>query len=263
MKRATTVAMAVAVSLVLAAGASAGVVTIDAFTDEFPPETFITNYSGGIINGIDTYGGLEVGNLYFTESPDHDQVGETMPPVTLRTVESVTQTGLAGVLGGQRTGTLTKTDATTRSSAVGIGYGEFAHSTGSQAKSNVLLEYGNVTVLNADFSSLGASEYFLLGGWTLDQGTVTATLSLTSGATTQSKSITLSPADYYSPVDYTIAFADFNLISFSDVDVIRLELVNNNNAQDMSLSAFEATPEPATMALLALGGIGMLLRRKR
>jgi hypothetical protein len=97
----------------------------------------------------------------------------------------------------------------------------------------------------------------------LDQGTVTATLSLTSGATTQSKSITLSPADYYSPVDYTIAFADFNLISFSDVDVIRLELVNNNNAQDMSLSAFEATPEPATMALLALGGIGMLLRRKR
>ena len=261
MKR-SVIAVVSLVAVMLAASAAQADLVIDAFSDEFPPETFVTGLSGSQITAIGTSNGLEVGNLYITQSPNHDEVGETLPAVTFRNVESITQTGLAGVLGGQRTGTLTSTGVVGRQSGAYSGYGVFFQSNNASAKSNVKLEYGNVTALNADFSSLGASGYFLLGGWYLDNGTVTATLTLTSGATTQSKSITLSTAAYDSPVDYTIAFADFNLISFGDVDTIRLEFVNNATSQDTSLLTFKAVPEPTSLGLLALGGL-MMLKRKR
>jgi hypothetical protein len=245
------------------------VVTIDAFTDEFPAEPFITAWSGNpaVITEISQEAGLEVGKLRLPVSPNNDEVGELYPPSsTIRTVETRTQTGLPGVLGGQRTGTLTWTYnvTPTNTSRAVAGYGDIFLACGPSAQSKLLLEYGDESPLNADFSSVESGGYFILNNWSLDQGTVTATLSLTSGSTTQSKSITLNDDDYEDYVDYTITFSDFSLINFSDVDVISLELVSNTSSQDWDLyGAFEATPEPATMALLALGGIGMLLRRKR
>ena len=109
----TTAVVLVALCGLTAPAAFAASIAIDDLTDLFPPEEFITGYSGDTINQVSTRYGLEVGAFYQPESPDHDEPGETMPDSYVsRSVESQTQTGLAGVLGGQRTGTLTKTDST-------------------------------------------------------------------------------------------------------------------------------------------------------
>lgn len=222
--------------------ASASIV-IDNFTDLLPAETHYTGSPGN--ETAEIRNGLEVGKVYTTLP-----LGTT----PIRNSESASQTGLAGVLGGQRDSQLTLVVGGTsalRNGKATIGYGYMDTSTGG-AKTTTLLQYGNVTALNADFSAL-AGGYFLLKDWYLDHGTVDATLTLISGASTQSKLISLPTAGGID--DVMIAFSEFSMISFSDVDVIKLQFANTDISQDFYLAGFSAAaavPEPTTMIAGAL-----------
>jgi hypothetical protein len=227
---------------------SASTIVIDGFNDFFGAETFYT--AGG---DAYTARGLEVGAMRLAP-------GIT----TVREFETQIQSGLSGVLGGERLASLTRTAPIGSSSFSRVGSADsgsfqWSHVNGPGTRSKALLQYDGGGSLNADFTTLGASGYFFLGGWNLDQGTVDARITLTSGFVTQSKSINLAAADALSPVDYTLSFADFNLISFDDIDVIKLEFITNSSAQDSGLRVFSArgvpVPDGAATALLVLVSI--------
>jgi hypothetical protein len=241
--------------------AVASTITIDNFDDLFAAETFYT--SGGSPFVLQ---GLEVGAMRLAP-------GVT----TVRENETQTQTGLAGVLGGERTGSLTRTAPIGSSSFSRVGSAdsgsfEWKHINGTATTTIASLEYGGLTSLNADFSTLGAGGYFFLGGWILDQGTVVATVSVTSGIITQSLNLNLAAADALSPVDYTLAFSSFNLINFADVDVIKLSFTNTSFSQDSGLNSFSARglvlvsdegASPLTLMVMALAGLMAVGRMRR
>jgi len=233
--------------------ASAGPITIDKFTDLLPAETHYNTVPPEIQNA------LEVGSVRLNSGP-----------TTWRSSETASQTGLAGVLGGQRDSTLTHVSGTGGGYMAYIGDGYLSSMTGSGIPwrmTTTLLQYGNVTALNADFSAL-AGGYFLLKDWMLDSGTVNATLTLTSGTTTQSKVVSLPAGVGGNAIDVMIGFSEFGLINFSDVDVIKLQFANTIGGQDWDMGGFsaEGTGVPdggATLMLLgcALTGLGALRRK--
>jgi hypothetical protein len=215
--------------LSLVVPAAATTITIDDFGDLFAAETFYT--SGGSAFVLQ---GLEVGAMRLAP-------GVT----TVRESETQTQFGLAGVLGGERTASLTRTAPIGSSSFSRVGSAEsgsfqWSHINGVATTTIASLQYGALNALNANFSTLGSGGYFFLGGWILDQGSVTATVSVTSGIVTQIQTLNLAAADALSPVDYTLPFSSFNLINFSDVDVVKLTFTNTSYSQDSGLRTFEA-----------------------
>lgn len=155
-----------------------------------------------------------------------------------------TQNSLAGVYGGTRTATLTNVSGLLAAN-LDIVSGFFFHSNNTTVSSKASLEYG--TPLNANLGPTGA---FVLNQWTLDQGTVLAKLTLASGSTSQTASMTLGTS--LIPVDYLFNFLAFPMINFSDVDTIRLEFLSNNPGQDSSLGigGFSVIPEPQAAAAL-------------
>lgn len=134
---------------------------------------------------------------------------------------------------------------------------------GSIARTDALLQYGNVNALNADLSGFAVTGAFLLRGWTLDQDTVNGTITVVSGASTSSVNVTLLAAALSSPADYTIPFSAFTGINWADVDVIRLHFSTNGLAsQASSLQGFSIIPAPGAAAILGLGGV-LAARRRR
>ncbi len=168
---------------------------------------------------------------------------------------SLMEESLPGVLGGSRTSALLYTTIAlppNRKARLDIGYGFFNHSNDVGVTSITRLEYGSTTPLDADLSSLSS---FLLSSWTLDQGTVEVTLSLTSG--TMSESATLSLAATEVGTDHLFDFALFPTIDFSDVDRITLEFIANRAGQDASFGpgGFSVIPEPSLYGLVFGGSI--------
>lgn len=208
------------------------------------------------MNAIDYWYGLEVGRRLLAPP---NVIGGA-PQSTDRTTEQAVQSGLSGVLGGNRTGTLTATGTLTSKSEVQIVDGGLYQSNAASAQSRLSLEYGStVNPLNVNFLSLGVGGYFLLDDWTLDGGTMNATLTLTSGSTVESKSLSLGAASFDTPVDYEFAFSYFSNAVLADVDSIKLEFQNTGGSQDSGvLHAFVAIPEPSTYAaVLALSVLGL------
>ena len=241
---------------------SATVITIDNFTDPFLAETFYNTNGTAFARS-----GLEVGAWRLTPTD-----------ATVREAETQSQSGLSGVLGGLRTATLTRTApvgslSSARSATAGIEAAGWSHANSFATTSRAMLEYGSVAdPLNADFSSLGTGGYFLLAGWSLDQGSVEMSLALTIGGVSESRTLVLTAAPFQSPVDHTIPFAEFGLIDFGDLDSIRLEFSNSGPAQDSTLRSFSARGIPvpdggaSTIVLVGLafvGGITLGVRRRR
>lgn len=236
--------------LSLAGPLAATTITIDNFEDSFAAETFYD-----ISGSSSVLSGLEVGAIGYNPG--------NLNQLIVRETETQTQSGLAGVLGGERTASLTRTApiGSTSFSRVGSatsGVFDWTHINGTRTRTVASLQYGAGTALNADFSTLGGGAYFFLGGWSLDQGSVDATVSVTSGTTTQSVTLSLAAANPLSPLDYSIAFSAFTLINFSDVDLIELAFENTSDSQDSALQLFSvegAVPvsDESASPLLLLG----------
>jgi len=249
MKRATMVA--VVVSLVLAAGALAD--TIDDFTSPSAGWSMELGVEGG----------------------------------TTTVVQTKVETGLAGVLGGSRSWTFTSAPHTYTWST-----GTWTTSGGNDAMvypdgpwdgrmgffiSNGDSMNGECTLsvlydadgagLNLDFTQAGAIELDLNSdhfGYTFPT-VISLTLADSSGSQTVSKTYaTYTASNVWSTESF--ALTSFNLIDLSDIQSLNLTYAKDA-ANDLAFDALRATgtiiPEPATMALLALGGALTFLGRRK
>ena len=180
---------------------------------------------------------------------------------------TVSQSPLPGVLGGQRTASLIHDSVSlpqNRRAELGIGFGYFAYSNGSGVMSHVRLAYGDVSPLNVNLGPTGA---FVLNDWTLDQGTMRAIVTLTSGLVIRSAELQLAASTV--GVDYLFDFMLFPNIDFGKIDKVSLELITGEGSQDalLGLGGFSILPEPetyaATFALLSFAIAAWLRRSAR
>jgi hypothetical protein len=66
------------------------------------------------------------------------------------------------------------------------------------------------------------------------------------------------------PVEVLVWYEDFTGVDFTDVDVVKFTFDCTGSTPDLALwPRIDNCPEPGTLGLLALGGLGALLRRKR
>lgn len=242
--------------------ASASILTIDDFTSELPTRSYITGYSGNIINSVDSFGQLDVGMRY-RPIPGHDSVGQTLPSATTQVFDSATQSGLSGVVGGNRVAMIEAIGVASGRSELYIGQGLLGHSNGAGlVDSRVTLTYGDAAPLNLNLTSFANGE-FKLDGWSLDHTTMGLAITLTSGLVSETVSRSLPAVPYPATLDLSVPFADFSTINFADVDRISFKFTNLAHSQDSALiGGIYVVPTPGATALFGLGAFVGFRRRR-
>ncbi len=266
--------------LMLADVVRADIIPIDAFTDPFESEEFVEFYSRDLASSAYTQAGLEVGWLF---PSDGKTLGNYVAVPTLRTSEAQTQTGLAGVLGGERYGSLSSDllSFSTASASIDAGQLSFGSELGTQ--SVLELVYGGDSGLNMDFTTAaddGRFELDLLAGgvsesdriWNSRQS-VPMAVSVTSGLGTANERTATLTSYLMKEQTYAFKFAGFTGVDFSDVDTITLRLDQSDSwlaATDVTIGPFSAVtesnfiiPEPGTVMVLLFAGVFGVLRGPR
>ncbi len=181
------------------------------------------------------------------------------------TVGTSTQgTSATSILGGQRDDTLTLVDlgGDERNGFMGFG-GRLAISQGSQDEITGSLVYDNFT--SFDFTEGGVSNQFALDFVSSDSSfPISDVLSITatSGSNTDTQFVTI-PANSNLGVA-TVDFASFTGVDFTQLDSVSIEYdFATAPGRDFEIDTFSAIPEPTSVALLGLGGLGLMLRRRR
>jgi hypothetical protein len=237
--------IAAAVTILSIAQSASAYVTLDRFEDPFPPRT-ITRL-GQPINTVSLWVGTEV---------------------STGLVDSVSQSSLLHVLGGERDATFTA-GGTPQADQAFIGLGSLLLTTGPNLGNQLVLEYGLTTALNLDLTS-PVEEYILFDvmGDQDDIGeTFPVEITLTSGRGTGSEV----SATHVQTIDadglYQVPLSSFTGVDLGDVDGFTFDIdltAPELTGVDVAFhDGFLITPEPVGLALLALTGLPLVLRRRR
>ena len=145
----------------------------------------------------------------------------------------------------------------------------------ASTKSEVILEYGKSAGVSFSFSTTAPTGQFRLVDWRSDTGTVQFDLTLWSGGSAHTASLTLAAnpttAPQYDPV-ISFAHLNFTAVDFLNLDQISLKFSGQNLGIDASTKGFVvdstadliAIPEPSVYALLlALVTFGGRVGRRR
>ncbi len=174
------------------------------------------------------------------------------------------QTGLTGVRGGVRETAVTVVSGAGELSLDIDGLSPQAAIFSAQASTegNFSLKYGSLATggsnLNVDLSADNYLRIQFFSG-ALPQNALEVTMEISSNG--QNGSFTYDIAAGTEKL--LLAFSEISPLTLTDVDGFALTFKNMSNAEDFTFSFIDTVvPEPATMSLLALGGIAMLKRRK-
>jgi hypothetical protein len=185
--------------------------------------------------------------------------------------QTYVETGLSGVVGGTRKTILWANHEQAYSTATAdmCAWDDdvFWCSNGSNSWNTVSLVYdggGAGLNLNASAGTKFWSDMYFdhLGNGRSSILSMTVTDGLANTAT-----VTRTWSTYYDPGDgflpYEFLFSEFGGINFNEIDSITLSYYSGLS-NDYGFGAIQSNiPEPATLALVALGGVGMLARRRR
>lgn len=189
----------------------------------------------------------------------------TVAPVSGPTGPTL-QTGLgANTLDGNRTYGIDNNPGATLEINDGLPFdttGRLSFSNDGGTDGTLTLTY---TGLSVDLTDGGASNSIVFEFLSADQP-ATVTVMVTDGDSTDTQNLSI-PASV-SPQTIPHFFSVFTAIDFTDVNAVTITLSpNNTNGGDYLLDIIESRdsniPEPASMALLTLGGLAMIQRRRR
>ncbi|MFK7765671.1 MAG: PEP-CTERM sorting domain-containing protein [Mariniblastus sp.] len=181
------------------------------------------------------------------------------------TVGTTTQgTTASSILGGQRDDSLTLVALGGDEFIGSMGFGgELTLSQGSLDQINGSLVYDNFA--NFDMTDGGINTAFAFDFVSSDApATISDVLSVTavSGGTSVTNFVSI-PASGNLGVA-TVDFADFTGVDFTSLDEVSIDYnFATAPGRDFEIATFSAIPEPTSLAIIGLGGLGVLLRRRR
>ncbi len=200
-------ALVVAFGLVIGFAPVAHAVTIDNFTNEFPPNPDLPSVLWPIIF---------VGSMCD---------GNSCPPgnmVSNLVSDDAYQTGASGVLGGERYALITYVVGTANSGIYGLGNMlTFNHNAGASAK--LTLTYGLNSDMNADLTAMAATQLqvnVVAGDMYAGPRPVPCTITVTSGRGTANEHTASATQSLVLEGVYAYPFASFVGVDFTDVDAI-------------------------------------------
>ncbi|MFK7765670.1 MAG: PEP-CTERM sorting domain-containing protein [Mariniblastus sp.] len=175
-------------------------------------------------------------------------------------------TTASSILGGQRDESLTVRNLGGDEFFGAFGFGgEWSVGQGSNDQMFGELVYDDFT--SFDLTDGGMNSRFSIGFQTSDTtDPIPDVLSVTaiSGATSATQFLTI-PSNTAAPAELLVDFSQFGGVNFTQLDSIRLDVDfgPSQAGRDFEISRFSAVPEPATAGVVGLGGLFVLLRRRR